>query len=199
MDNKDHIENIEGAERRMINLPMEFREEGEEKFFEGMGIVFNTITDMGWYTEEVAPEAIDSVMKSDVRGLFNHDTNIVLGRTKSGTMTITKEDKGAKYRIKFNPNDPDHVKVYEKVKRGDVSGSSFSFEVMDDQWSTRGGRDHRKITKLKEWYDVGPVTFPAYEKTTVAARSLSKTKQSGDAYKNDLALMDLDQMKNELK
>jgi HK97 family phage prohead protease len=196
MENKDYIKNIEGAERRMVTIPIEFREEGEEKYFEGTGIVFNSTTDMGWYTEEVAPEALDEVMNDDVRGLFNHDQNIVLGRTKSGTMALSKDSSSAKFKIKYNESDPDHVRVYQKVKRGDVSGCSFAFNVKDDEWSTRNGKDHRRILRLKEWYDIGPVTYPAYESTTVAARSFKNVR--GEDYKKDLAEMELQKTKRQL-
>jgi HK97 family phage prohead protease len=201
MENK-HL-HTEGPERRTIAMPMEFREEGEEKYFEGTGILFGVATDMGWYTEEVDQSAADDVLGDDVRGLFNHDANLVLGRTKSGTMTITKTGKNISYRIKYNPNDPDHVKAYEKVKRGDVSGSSFSFDVKDDEWSTRNGRDHRKIKRLAALYDMGPVTFPAYDKTKVAARSkenfFKEQKIENDTYQSDLAEMDLSEMRASLQ
>jgi HK97 family phage prohead protease len=199
MENKDYIKNIEGAERRMITRPMEFREEGEEKYFEGDAVVFNSITDMGWYTEEIASDALDEVMSDDVRGLFNHDENYVLGRTKSGTMEISKDSQKAKYRIKYNANDPDHVRVSEKVKRGDVSGNSFAFTVKDDEWSTRNGKDHRRILKFDGLYDMGPVTYPAYENTNVAMRSKTKSKDHGNDYQNDLAEMDLDKMRRDRK
>ena len=184
MENKEQLQNIDGPERRTVTTQMEFREEGEEKYFEGGGILFNTVTDMGWYTEEIDPGAADDVMKDDVRGQFNHDSNYVLGRTKSGTMTLVKEPTGVRYKIKYNEKDPDHV-----------SGSSFSFDVKDDEWSTRNGRDHRKIKKFKALYDIGPVTFPAYDKTTVAIRSKDRFKSIGDEYKKDLAEMDLQRMK----
>lgn len=197
---KEQLKIFEGPERRTITMNMEFREDGDKKYFEGTGIQFNTITDMGWFTEEVDSAAADDVMKDDVRGLFNHKEDIVLGRTKSGTMRLVKTAKGVSYQIDYNPDDPDHVSVYQKVKRGDVSGSSFSFDVKDDEWSTKNGRDHRKIKKLKTMYDMGPVTFPAYDKTTVAARSKENFNKANpsEEYLKDLAAMDMDKMMSEL-
>lgn len=196
MQNKDYIENIDGAERRFQVAAMEFREEGEDKYFDGAGVTFGAIADLGWFTEEIAPGAFDEVMDDDVRGLFNHDPNVILGRSKAGTMQLTVDAKEARYRIRYNPNDPDHVRVMEKVKRGDVSQSSFAFSVKDDKWETRNGKDHRTVTKLKRWYDVSPVTYPAYQNTSVAQRSMQSIKAD---HKKDLAEMDIDAMKLDLK
>lgn len=173
---KDYIEHIEGGERRFFAQPVEVREEGEERFFEGLAAVFNSPTDLRDFTEEIDSRAFDDVMDDDVRGTFNHSSDVVLGRNKAGTMQLVKTDRGMQYKIKYNPNDPDHVRVMEKVKRGDVSQSSFAFRVAEDVWSKRDGKDHRTITKLKRWFDVGPVTYPAYADTTVAARSLEAIK-----------------------
>jgi HK97 family phage prohead protease len=173
---KDYIENIEGGERRFFAQPVEVRQEGEDHYFEGLAAVFDSPADLRDFTEEIDSRAFDDVMEDDVRGTFNHSSDVVLGRNKAGTMVLAKTERGMGYKIKYNPNDPDHVRVMEKVKRGDVSQSSFAFRVAKDEWSTRDGKDHRRITKLQRWYDVGPVTYPAYPDTTVAARSLDKMK-----------------------
>lgn len=177
---KDYIENIEGGERRFFAQPVEVREEGEVKYFEGIAAVFNSPTDFRDFSEEIDSGAFDEVMNDDVRGTFNHSSDLILGRNKSGTMQLTKRADGMGYKILYNPNDPDHVRVMEKVKRGDVSQSSFAFRVKEDEWSTRNGKDHRKITKLQMWFDVGPVTYPAYANTTVAARSLESVKNQNN-------------------
>lgn len=193
---EDYIKNIEGAERRFFTAPVEVREEGEAKYFDGAGITFGSIADLGWFTEEIHPRAFDDVMGDDVRGLVNHDPNLILGRNKSGTMQLIIDGKEARYKILYNPNDPDHVRYMEKVKRGDISQSSFAFSVKDDKWETRDGKDHRTVLKIKKWYDVSMVTYPAYQNTSVAARSAGKTKED---HKKDLAEMDLETMKRDLK
>ena len=176
MENKDYITNIKNAERRFLPMPIEVRAEGDDQYFEGMAAVFNSATDLGFFSEEIAQGAFDDVINDDVRGLFNHDPNVILGRSQAGTMTLTVDEKGAHYRIKYNPNDPDHVRVMEKVKRGDISQSSFAFSIKDAEWQTRDNKDHRVINKLERWYDVSPVTYPAYADTSVAARSLDSVK-----------------------
>lgn len=190
----DYIKNIDDAERRMFSEALEFREDGEKRYFEGYAFKFGAQADLGSFTEEIAPGAADEVMNDDVRGLFNHEPNLVLGRTKSGTMRMSLDPIGLKYTIDFNPNDTDHANLMEKVKRGDVSQSSFAFRVKDDKWETRNGKDHRTITKFKRLIDVSPVTYAAYQDATVAARSLSKINNN----KKDLAEMDLQIMKQEL-
>jgi HK97 family phage prohead protease len=191
----DYIQNIDGAERRMVSEGLEMREEGEAQYFEGYAFVYGAVADIGPFTEEIARGAADSVMKDDVRGLFNHGPNLVLGRTTSKTMTISADERGLKYSISYNPKDPDHVSLMEKIKRGDVSQSSFAFRTETDKWETRNGKDHRTITKFKRLIDVSPVTYPAYNEATVAARSLDKIKSD---YKKDLADMGLALMKQEL-
>jgi len=193
----DYIEKIDGAERRYASQTVEVRAEGQDQFFEGYGAKFGEVADLGWFTEEIDPAAFTDVMNDDVRGLFNHEEDLVLGRSKSGTMTWSVDNVGAKYSIRYNPNDPDHVRVMEKVKRGDVSQSSFSFSVKDDTWETRNGKDHRKVMKLQRLYDFAPVTYPAYENTTVAKRSFEKIEKPDN--KKDLALMDIELMELDLK
>lgn len=193
---KDYIENMQDVERRKTDHKVEYREEGEEKFFEGYGIVFNTPTDMGPFMEEVAPGAESEVMNDDVRGLMNHSEDMVLGRTKAGTMTLSVDSIGVRYKILYNPNDPDHVRAREKVMRGDISQSSFAFRVKDDKWEKRNGKEHRTITKFSRLIDMSLVTYAAYESTTVAMRSANRKT---DDYKKDLAAMDLDAMKLDLK
>ena len=197
MQTKDYIQDIDGAERRFLTSQMEVRAEGDEEYFEGVGVTFGAIADLGWFTEEIAPGAFDEVKNDDVRGLFNHDPDMILGRSKSGTMQLFIDQKEVRYKIRYNPKDPDHVRVMEKVKRGDVSQSSFSFKVKDDKWETRDGKDHRTVTKLKRWFDVAPVTYPAYEDTSVAARSFKEVQKPD--HKKDLAEMDLDAMKLDLQ
>lgn len=178
----------------MITTPLEFREDAGDQYFEGYAFVFDAVADLGSFTEEIARGAADDNLTDDVRGLLNHDPNFVLGRNGK-TMKLEVDSRGLKYTIKYNPNDPDHVRTMEKVKRGDISQSSFAFRTESDKWEKRNGKDHRTLLKFKRLIDVSAVTYPAYNEATVAARSLDKIK--GD-YKRDLAEMDLAFMKRRL-
>lgn len=190
----DYIKNIEDAERRFVTDDFEARAEGDKQYFEGYAYVYGAVADIGGFTEEIARGAESEVMQDDVRGLFNHDPNYVLGRNGK-TMKLTVDSRGLKYSIEYNPADPDHVRLMEKVKRGDVSQSSFAFKTKDDKWEVRNGKDHRTVTKFKRLLDVSPVTYPAYNEATVAARSLDKLKTTNT---NDLAEMDREFMRQVL-
>jgi HK97 family phage prohead protease len=127
--------------------------------------------------ERILPGAFDKALSrpDDVRGLFNHDANFVLGRTKSGTMTLTATAKSLDYEI--TPGNTTAAKdTLENLSRGDVSGSSISFIVDEERW-TETKDASGKWNVLREilsvtLYDVGPVTFPAYESTSAGVRAV---------------------------
>lgn len=150
----------------------------------GYGAVFDTETVIaGFFRERIAPGAFDAVVKNDdVRGLFNHDPNYVLGRTAAGTMRLAVDEVGLGYEIDLNPDDPDAVRTAAKVSRGDVTGSSFTFTVKRDEWtrpSSPAELPLRTILEVEHLYDTGPVTFPAYEETTSEARDAAAALRSG--------------------
>ena len=121
--------------------------------------------------ERIMPGTFDRALSEgdDVRGLFNHDPNQVLGRASAGTLSLKSYTKGLKYTIR--PGDTTVARdVVEHIRRGDVSGSSFGFKVTDQSFRTEDGVDIREI-KGVELFDVGPVTYPAYTGTTTAVRS----------------------------
>jgi HK97 family phage prohead protease len=177
-DKKDYISNIANAERRFFTSTLEVRSEDGQEYFEGYAAKFNSETDLGYFAEEIAPGAFDGNLQDDVRCLYNHEPNLVLGRTSSGTCILSVDETGLKYRSLYNPNDPDHVRVMEKIKRGDVSQSSFAFTVERESWENRDGKtSKRTIEVIGQLYDVSPVTYPAYADTTVGARSLETLKK----------------------
>lgn len=126
----------------------------------------------GKAVERIMPTAFDRALaeKDDVRALFNHDPNFLLGRTSAGTLTLSKEAKGLRYRVNFDHTDPDHQKVVAKIRRGDLTGSSFGFTVDGEEWRKEDGTEVRYITSVR-LLDVSPVVFPAYGSTTVGVRS----------------------------
>jgi len=159
-------------------------EEGKPPKIEGYGAVFYRDGDPGteyqlWADayERVLPGAFDRAMKEDdVRSLFNHDPNMVLGRVAAGTLSLSIDATGLRYSV----TPPETAIVREQVllpiDRGDVSGSSFMFRVKSVRWSDeeRDGRmvEIREIQEV-ELFELGPVTFPAYEATTTGIRSAS--------------------------
>jgi HK97 family phage prohead protease len=163
-------------------LSLELREGTQDPLaFIGKAIVCASRSkNLGGFVEVIDSKALDAADMTDVVGLFNHNKDILLGRTSSGTMQLTRDaDGGLSYRIAYDPADPDHVRLMAKMNRGDVVGSSFAFTTTrnGDTWEeeeTEGGGTLyvRTVTAIKKIYDVSPVTDPAYADTSAAKRSL---------------------------
>lgn len=160
-------------ERRHIRAAtskFETREENGEMTIEAYFAVFNsryTLWDGAF--EMVAPSAFDNMAGKDIKALADHDSRLVLGRTKSETLTLDVDDKGLHGIIKINPKDQEAVNLYERVKRGDVDQCSFGFEIIDQDYKEENG-EAIWLLKSVELYEVSIVTFPAYEETSATAR-----------------------------
>lgn len=162
------------GEHRMKTVLTEFktREDGEELIIEGYFSVFNSIYEIApGMTESVAPGAFTSSMANDVRALTNHDTTLVLGRTKSHTLELSEDSRGLFGRIVINPKDTDAVNLYERVKRGDVDQCSFGFDIRSEDTEIHEDGSVHWTIKDVELYEISCCTFPAYEETTISARS----------------------------
>jgi len=160
-------------EKEIRTLGLELRAmDGEEKrTVRGYAATFNSPSgDLGGFIEQIDSSAFDETDMSDVRALFNHDQNYVLGRTVSGTLRLMKDEKGLAYEVDL-PDTQLGRDMYESIKRGDISQSSFAFTIEDDEFRMEDGNVYRTIKKIKRLYDVAPVTFPAYEATSVMARA----------------------------
>jgi len=164
---------INDREYRTYNASIEIRaDEGQEvRKIKGHAAVFNEIAgDPLMFLEQIAPGAFsDSIGKDDVRALWNHNPDYVLGRNKAGTLSLSEDDRGL--AIEINPPDTQWARdLMHSIDRGDVSQMSFGFRVLDQAWEVRDGIDIRTLKKVELW-DVSPVTFPFYEGTDVALRS----------------------------
>lgn len=170
-------------ERRNFSSKLEVRQDGDTARITGYAAKFNKDSEMlGWFIERIAPGCFSrTIEQADVRALFNHDPNIVLGRNKAGTLALAEDSVGLQYDIDA---DMENSEVRNKVRciaRGDVTQSSFGFEVVKDEWDYSD--PDRIVRTLKEvkLYDVSPVTYPAYLDTEVdikrAIRSLSLASQ----------------------
>ena len=161
--------------RTVRSIPVEFstREEGESRTIEGYFAVFGTNYEIApGMSESIAPGAFSrSLASNDVRALINHDTTLVLGRTKAGTLELRETEHGLWGRIDINPNDVDAVNLYERVKRGDVDQCSFGFEIRSQDTDIREDGSIHWTLKDVELYEVSACTFPAYEETSISARA----------------------------
>jgi uncharacterized protein len=173
----------------------------------GYGAVFYDADDTGteyrlWedVVERIMPGAFDRAMKEDdVRSLFNHDSNIVLGRTKSGTLRLSVDAVGLRYEIDAPDTQLVRDQVIAPLERGDVDGSSFMFVPTRTAWieEAKEGRTLyiRQIEEV-ELSEVGPVTFPAYESSTSGVRSsleaeieqIKREKDAGDLQADEVVI-----------
>ncbi|WP_130807654.1 HK97 family phage prohead protease [Senegalia massiliensis] len=157
---------------RNITADLKVREEQEgDMYLEGYFIVFNRETELwpGAY-EEISPDACKNTLSNDIRALINHDTTLVLGRNKSNTLLLEVDSKGLFGTIKINSNDTDAVNIYQRVKRGDVSGNSFGFNILNEETDYREDGTIKWTIKEIDLHEVSITTFPAYEDTTIEAR-----------------------------
>jgi HK97 family phage prohead protease len=146
---------------------------------EGIGIVYNSLSsDLGGFREIVKPGAVRNLSGGDIRGRYNHE--MVLGRTKSGTMKLSDESTGVRYEI-TPPSTAAARHVVEAVRRGDVSGSSFAFRTISDNWRKENGETIRELTAI-EISDIGPVDFPAYPTTSASVRDMTPDSDEFRAY-----------------
>ena len=160
---------------RPVRTDFTVREDGDHPVIEGYFAVFNSMYEIApGMTESIAPEAFSKTLANDVRALINHDTTLVLGRTKAGTLTLREDTRGLWGHIDINPNDVDAMNLYERVKRGDVDQCSFGFEIRsEDTDILEDGSVHWTIRDV-DLHEVSCCTFPAYEETSISARAAQR-------------------------
>lgn len=175
-------ENRVAYQVRSTQSKFETREADGEMYISGYFAVFNSEYEM-WpgAVESIADTAFDGALADDIRCLINHETRLVLGRNKAGTLTLKVDARGLWGEVRINPNDQDAVNLYERVKRGDVDQCSFGFDILDEEFEDRGDTVKWTIKKVK-LYEVSVVTFPAYEETSVSARK----RQLGEIKKRSI-------------
>jgi uncharacterized protein len=153
----------------------EMREEADKPpKLVGYASVYNQETVIyGMFREKVSPGAYKKTIREhDIRALWNHNTDLVLGRNKSGTLILAEDDKGLKSEI-FPPDTQAGRDAVTSIKRGDVSQMSISFEIVKQEWFSPESKSELPLRTIREakLYEVSPVTFPQFETTSIAARS----------------------------
>ena len=171
--------------RQVRSVPTEFqtREDGENLSIEGYFAVFDSNYEIApGMSESIAQGAFSRTISGDIRALINHDTTLVLGRTKANTLLLREDAHGLWGHIDINPNDGDAMNLYERVKRGDVDQCSFGFDIRsEDTDINEDGSVHWTIKDV-DLYEVSCCTFPAYETTNISAR----TAQRDDIRKREM-------------
>lgn len=160
---------------RAIASHFNTREDGDTPHIEGYFAVFNSVYDIApGMSESIAPGAFSQTLAGDIRALINHDSTLVLGRTKAHTLQLREDERGLWGDVAINPNDGDAMNLYERVKRGDVDQCSFGFDIIRQDTEVReDGSVHWTIREV-ELYEVSACTFPAYEATNISARAAER-------------------------
>jgi HK97 family phage prohead protease len=167
-------------ERRTFTGTVIARAEGEgmPKVIGGIAAVINSVTDLGYFEEVIEQGAFDNALSKeyDIRCLFNHEAELILGRTLSGTCNVfVNADGNLEYTWVPDYENPTHMSVVRSIMRGDITQSSFAFTIKEQKWSEStkyGSMGKRTITMIEDLYDVSPVTYPAYADTEADARSV---------------------------
>ena len=165
------------TERRHMTIEFRANEDKESRTVTGYAATFNEWTDMYWYDERIAPGAFrDAIGISDIRALFNHDPNHLLARTTNNTLMVEEDGTGLRFTFDMPESRND---LLELIRNGTLSGCSFAFTVEKDEWEYNqdDDKDKRTITKVAQLFDVGPVTYPAYDTTSISARTKQKIDQ----------------------
>lgn len=151
------------------------REDGEELRIEGYFAVFNSNYEIApGMSESIAPGAFSNTISGDIRALINHDTTLVLGRTKANTLQLSEDSRGLFGSVLINPNDQDAMNLYGRVQRGDVDQCSIGFNILNENTDIReDGSVHWEIREV-ELFEVSCCTFPAYEETNISARAAER-------------------------
>ena len=185
MDNKDDKRTDELRSQYGENVELrtaEVRAAGDDALVvEGYASNFDVEYDLGYFKETVARGAFDGVMEDDVRFLLNH-TGAPLARTTNGTLELSVDDQGLKYRAAL-ADTQDGRDLYKLIKRGDISQSSFAFTIEADEWSE--DRSTRTITKVGRLLDTSAVTYPASPTASVYARNMAAAAQEVEELKEE--------------
>lgn len=183
--NKKEYKTDGNTERRAISFPVTLEKrdaEGESRKISGYAAVFEQKTKIGtWYEEQIARGAFDECDFSRCVLNFNHDDNNLLGRVSSGTLKLEIDEKGLRFECEL-PDTTTANDILTLIRRGDIEGCSFAFVVRESSWEWLSDEDpaqldQRTIMKISEVFDVSVVTHPAYEQTSVDARSAEAARE----------------------
>lgn len=181
----------DNKEMRMIRLlELEVREDSDfgTPMIEGYAAVFNELSeDLGGFREIVAPGAFSrSVDENDVRALWDHNSQYVLGRNKAGTLAMDEDERGLRIRI-VPPATAWAQDLMTSMKRGDINQMSFGFYKRADEWDYKTTPPTRTLRDV-DLFDVSIVTYPAYPQTSVEARNKAAAeRQAADAAETEQA------------
>lgn len=157
----------------------------------GRPIVYNSLTDLGYFNEIIERGALNNTDLTDVRFLINHDfSRIPLARSRrnngNSTMQLTVDANGLLIRVSLDiENNNDARALYSAVKRGDITGMSFAFSIDKEEWTELDtDKPTRHIKSISSVVECSAVTFPAYEDTEIHARDKATLESAKNALEN---------------
>lgn len=175
-------------EQRIMKMRnTKIREEGGKRYLEGYFAVFGEPYQVfdGW-VESIERGAFARYLATgeDVKVLWNHDSNIVLGSTANRTAMLKEDETGLWGSVEINENDQEAVNAYARINRGDVDGCSFGFDIArQEDWWDEEGVYRTKITEVDPLYEVSPCTFPAYKATSISARNKESLENAREKFR----------------
>lgn len=179
------MDGMEAVEKRVYSSEVKLErraDEGAAPLIRGYAAVFDQLSlPLGWgFREKIRAGAFAASLTDDVRGLWNHNPDYVLGRSTNGTLRLNEDELGL--RIEIEPPATQLAQHFmANIERGDVNQMSFLFRALDEEWDEIDGELVRTLTKVK-LYEVSPVTFPAYPQTSVSVRDGGSTGSPSSAF-----------------
>lgn len=178
-------------ENRSFSFEVRAEETESGRIITGRPIVYNSITNIGDFDEVIERGALDNADLTDVRFLTNHDlSKIPLARSRrnngNSTMQLSVDYDGMSIRVDLDTeNNAEASALYSAVQRGDITGMSFMFSVTDERWEDLDSEHPtRHILAIGTVIEVSAVTFPAYDSTSISARSLEALESARAALEN---------------
>jgi uncharacterized protein len=160
-------------ERRALTV--EIRADTAQRRLEGYAAVFNQDAPIAHFVERIAPGCFRSTLSAgdDVLCLVDHDPSALLGRTKSGTLSLSEDQRGLAFTVQL-PDTQLARDTLALAQRGDIGGASIGFHIEKDSWPAA---DQRVLQAVK-LIEISIVrAFPAYPQTSVQARALERFRR----------------------
>lgn len=173
---------IERRTFTMDGIKVERRDDGDKAVtLRGHAAIFNSLSeDLGGFREQIVPGAfVEAIEGDDIRALFNHDPNLILGRNRAKTLTLAEDVRGLAISI-IAPDTQFARDLTVSMERGDITQMSFAFRIKPngEDWAKNDDGVWIRTVKRVRLYDVSPVTYPAYTGTDIAVRSLDAFRQA---------------------
>lgn len=176
---------MKDIEKRSSALGVESRADSEKRTLTGYAVVWDSDTTIGdYFVERIAKGAFSKALRGDVLALVNHDWGRVIGRTASGTLRLTEDERGLKVEVDV-PNSTDGNDVWELVGRKDIDGMSFGFRATKQEWDDTGDLPKRTVLEA-ELYEVTATPIPAYPDTSIGKRDLEAARAEADSARPDV-------------